>query len=39
MFLSSILITLNIALVKSELVTLDDDNWGQILQGEWMVEL
>lgn len=24
---------------KSSLIILDENNWGQILEGEWMVEL
>lgn len=39
MFLSYIIVTLNFALVKSELITITDENWSEIVEGEWMVEL
>jgi len=38
MFLSYIIVTLNFALVKSELITITDENWSEIVEGEWMVE-
>jgi thiol-disulfide isomerase/thioredoxin len=33
-----IFLTLNNASVTAELITVDDSNWSDILQGEWMIE-
>jgi len=38
LLISYIIFTFNTALVTSEIVTVTDDNWNQIMEGEWMVE-
>jgi len=37
-FICYIFLTLNNASVTAELITVDDSNWSDILQGEWMIE-